>query len=152
MKFFTQARLEKVKSDGEFVAGIVALVAVLYGFSWLADNTFAHAHLQVDRQWWAYRVWHAWWWVIVSGCMVAIGWRYCERTLGGSLWALGTICLIFLGCAACLVFPFDLIDHAFHRVGFFWVVVLTCVCVFLLALGSVVVGHLVHRMRNRLGG
>src|SRR5260370_37467838 len=95
MKRLAKTLWEKAKPAGEFVAGIVAIVAVLYGLSSMADDIFVHIH--VDHHWWAYRVWHTWWWVIAPLAMVAGGRLWHRRIIGKGLWVVGVLWLGFLG-------------------------------------------------------
>jgi hypothetical protein len=126
------------------------MAAVLYGLSWVADDILAHAHIHVDHHWWAYRVWHAWWWVIVPLVMVGIGGPFRRRTLGGGLWAVGTVWIVFMGCAVGMMLFFGVFSRVSDRVGFLWGTVLSCAGVLALGLGSVAVGRLVTQVRSRL--
>jgi len=150
MKHFAKECWEKTKPARDFVAGIFAIAAVLYAVSWVVDDVLVHVHIHADHQWWAYRVWHAWWAMIVPVCMVGIGWKYRKRTLGDGLWACGIIWLAFYGCAAGMVLFFDVFSHLSDRVGFLGGTLLSCAGVFVLGLGFVVVGRLVDRVRGRL--
>ena len=138
---------EKAKPAGEFVAGIVAIVAALYGLSWVADDILAHAHFHVDRHWWAYRVWHAWWWLIVPLGFVAVGRLWSPRsqrarTVAGGLWAVGVCWLALLGTGASIWPLFYFISHF----GFLWGTVAFC-C--LLPSASIGLACLFDRARRR---
>jgi hypothetical protein len=150
MGYSVKAISEKAKPAGEFVAGIIAIAAVLYALSWVVDDVLVHVHIHADHQWWAYRIWHTWWVLIVPLGMVGIGWRYSKRTLGDGLWAFGIIWLAFYGCAAGMVLFFDVFSHLSDRVGFLGGTILSCAGVLVLGLGFVVVGRLVDRVRGRL--
>ena len=150
MEHFAEAFWEKAKVAREFVGGIVAIVAVVCGLSWVADDIFAHVHIHADQQWWAYRVWHAWRWVIVPLVIVGLGWPLRRRALGGGLWAAGAVWMIFIGWAAGMLLFIELFYHVSQRVGFFGGSVVSCVAVLLLGLGSVAVGRLVNQVRSRL--
>lgn len=141
---------EKAKGVGEFVAGIAAIVAVLYGLSWVADDIFAHSHIHLDHHWWAYRVLHAWWWVIVPLLMAAIGWPFRRRTLGGGLWAAGAVWMVFMGWAVSMMLFLDMFSHLSDRVGFLWGTVLSCAGVLVLGIGFIAVGCWVHQVWSRL--
>jgi hypothetical protein len=99
MESISKASWVKAKASGEFVARIVVIVALVYGLSWVVDDILAHAHVHIDNHWWAYRMWHAWWWLIVPLCLAGIGWRHRQQTLGGGTWAVGTIWVVFIGYA-----------------------------------------------------
>jgi hypothetical protein len=150
MEHSAKAFWEKAKPAGEFIAGIAAIVAGLYGLSWVADDIFAHVHIHVDHHWLAYRLWHAWWWMIVPLVMVGIGWPFRRRVLGGGLWAMGAVWLVFIGWAAGMLLFLDLFYRVSHRVGLLGGSALSCVAVLLLGFGSVAVGRLVNQVRNRL--
>ncbi len=62
MEHSAKAFWERVKAASKFVAGIVAIVAMVYGLSWVADDIFARVRIRADHHWWAYQVWQAWWW------------------------------------------------------------------------------------------
>jgi hypothetical protein len=147
MKLFANTLWEDAKPAGEFVAGIAAIVGVLCGLSWMGDDIFVHIH--VDHRWWVYRAWHAWWWVIVPLVMVGIGWPFRRRALGGGLWAVGAVWMIFIGWAAGMLLFINLFYHVSQRVGFLGGSVLSCVSVLLLGLGYVAVGRLVNHLRSR---
>src|SRR5437879_510373 len=110
MKLFAKEFWGKSNPAREFVAGIIAIAAVLYALSWVVDEVLVHVHIHADHQWWAYRVCHAWWAMFVPACMVGIGWKYRKRTLGDFLWAFGIICLAFYVCAAGMVLFLDLLS------------------------------------------
>jgi len=148
MKRLAKTLWENAKPAGEFVAGIVAIVAVPYGLSSMADDIFVHIH--VDHHWWAYRAWHAWWWMIVPVVMVGIGWPLRRRALGGGLWAAGAVWMAFMGWAVGMMLFLGVFSHLSDRVGFLWGTVLSCAGVLVLGLGFVAVGRLVHLVRSRL--
>jgi hypothetical protein len=139
------------KAAGELVSGIAAIVAVLYGLSRVADDILAHSHIHVDHQWWAYRVWHAWWWAIAPLCMVGIGWRYRRQPLGGGLWAVGIIWLAFIGCASCTMLFLGMFTHLSDHLGFLWGTLMSCAGILVLGLGFLAAGRLVNQVRSRLG-
>src|SRR6202790_322414 len=146
MEHSAKAFWEKAKPAGGFVAGIVAIVAGLYGLSWVADDIFAH--VQVNHRWWAYRAWQDWWWVIVPLVMMGIGWPFRRQALGGGLWAVGAVWVAFIACAARMLLFIDLFYHMSQRAGFFGGSVLSCAAVLLLGLGFVAVGRLVNQLRS----
>jgi len=74
MEHSAKAFWEKAKAAREFIAGVAVIVAGLYGLSWVANEIFAH--VDVKHSWWAYRAWHAWWWVIVPLVTMGIGWPF----------------------------------------------------------------------------
>ncbi len=147
MKETAKAFWERAKAAGEFVAGIVAIVAVLYGLSWIADDIFAHAHIHVDHYWWAYRVWHAWWWLVIPLGFVA-GSRFWNprsehaRVLRGGLWAVGVCWLALLGVGASIWPLFYFISYF----GFLWGTVAFCG---LLLSASIGPGYLFELARKR---
>ena len=139
---------EWAKAAGELVGGIAAIIVVLYGLSWLADDIFAHVH--TDRHWWAYRVWHACWPVIIPLVMVGIGWLFRRRVLGGGLWAAGAVWIVFMAWAVGMMLFLGVFSQHSDRVGFLWGTVLSCAGVLVLGLGSGVLGRLVTQVRSRL--
>jgi hypothetical protein len=48
MEHSAKAFWEKAKPAGEFIAGIAAIIAGLYGLSWVADDIFAHASSRIN--------------------------------------------------------------------------------------------------------
>jgi hypothetical protein len=148
MEHSAKVSWEKAKAAGEFIAGIAAIVAGLYGLSWAANDIFAH--VDVNHRWWAYRAWHAWWWVIVPLVTIGIGWPFRRRALGGGLWAVGAVSLVFIGWAAGMLLFIDLFYRISHRLNFLGGSVLSCVAVLLLGLGLVAVERLVNQIRGRL--
>jgi hypothetical protein len=150
MESSAKAFWEKAKAAGELVAGIVAIVAVLYGLSWVADDIFAHVHIHADHQWWAYRVWHERWSMIVPLVMVGIGWPFRRRALEGGLGAVGAIWMAFMGWALGMMLFLGAFSRLSDRVGFLWGTVLSCAGVLVLGLGFVAVGRLVNQVRRRL--
>jgi hypothetical protein len=150
MEHFAKAFWEKAKVAGEFVGGIVAIGALLYGLSWAADDIFAHVQIHADHHWWAYRVWDAWWPVIVPLAMVGIGWPFRRRALGGGLWAAGAVWIAFMGWAVGMMLFLGMFSRVSGRVGLLWGTVLSCAGVLTLGLGSVAVGRLVTQIRSRL--
>jgi hypothetical protein len=150
MENSAKALWEKARAPGEFVARIVTIVAVLYALSLVTDGILAHVYIHVDHYWWAYRVWHAWWWLIGPLSLAGIGWPFRRRVLGGGLWAVGTTGLSFIGWTAGMVLFIDLFYRVSQRVGFLAGSVLSCTAVLLLGLGSVAVGRLVNQVRSRL--
>lgn len=141
---------EKAKAARAFIAGIVAIVAVLYGLSWVADDLFGHIHIEADHHWWAYRLWHGWWPVIIPLVMVGIGWPFRRRALGGGLWAAGAVWIAFMGWALGMMLFLGVFSHLSDRVGFLWGTVLSCAGVLALGVGFVAVGRLVIQVRSRL--
>lgn len=137
------------RSAGEFVAGIVAIVAAVYGFSWVTDDILAHAHIHVDHHWWAYRVWHAWWWVIVPLAMVAGGRLWHRRIMGKGLWFVGVLWLGSLGFSAGMALWVGLIMYLVDRCGWSWGIVLTCAVTASFALGCAAAGWLFDLARKR---
>jgi hypothetical protein len=148
MKHLAETLWENAKPAGEFVAGIVAIVAVLYGLSSMADDIFVHIH--VDHHWWAYHAWHTLWWVIVPLMMVGIGWPFRRRALGGGLWAMGAVWMLFLGCAFGMMIFVEFFKYASNRLGILVGTALSLVAVLLLGICSAVWGRLAHQVRNRL--
>ena len=148
MEHTAKAFSEKAKAAGEFIAGIAAIVAGLYGLSWVAYDILAHVY--VNHSWWAYRAWHAWWWVIVTLVTMGISWPFRRRALGSGLWAVGAVWLVFIGLAAGMLLFIDLFYRVSHRVGFLGGSALSCVAVLLLGFGSAAVGHLVNQIRSHL--
>jgi hypothetical protein len=148
MKRLAETLLENAKPTGEFVAGIVAIVAVLYGLSSMADDIFAHIH--VDHHWWAYHAWHTLWWVIVPLMMVGIGWPFRRRALGGGLWAMGAVWMLFLGCAFGMMIFVEFFKYASNRLGILVGTALSLVAFLLLGICSAVGGRLFHQVRDRL--
>jgi len=149
MKDTVEALWKRAKAAGELVAGIAAIVAVLYGLSWLADDIFAHVHIHADHHWWAYRVWHAWWWAIVPLAMVAGGRLWHRRIIGKGLWAVGVLWLGFLGFSAGMALWLRLLMYLVDRCGWFLGIVLTCAVTVLFAPGSAAAGSLFDLARKR---
>ena len=141
---------EKAKAARAFIAGIVAIVAVLYGLSWVADDLFGHIRIEADHHWWAYRLWHGWWPVIVPLVMVGIAWPFRRRALGGGLWAMGAVWMLFLGCAFGMMIFVEFFKYASNRLGILVGTALSLVAVLLLGICSAVWGRLAHQVRNRL--
>ncbi len=123
------------------------LLEVLYGLFWIADDIFAHAHIHVDHYWWAYRVWHAWWWLVIPLGFVA-GSRFWNprsehaRVLRGGLWAVGVCWLALLGVGASIWPLFYFISYF----GFLWGTVAFCG---LLLSASIGPGYLFELARKR---
>ena len=137
-----------VKSCGEFIGGIGTIAGTLYGLSWLVGEALAHVHIHVDHHWWAYRVWHASWWLIVPLLMVGIGWPFRRRALGAGLWAVGALLLELLGCAAGIGLFLGLLFYVSRYVGFLWGSVASCTALLVVAVGFVAVGRLLDETRG----
>lgn len=147
MQYSGKAFRDMAKAAGEFVARIVATVGVLYVLSRVTDEVLGHVQVHVDRHWWTYRVWHAWWWLIVPLGFVAGGrlWRprsQRARTLAGGLGAVGVCWLALLGAGASIWPLFYFISHF----GPLWGTVAFC-C--LLPLASIGLAYLFDRARRR---
>jgi hypothetical protein len=147
MEYSAKVFWEKAKTAREFVAGIVAMVGVLYGLSWVFDDIFAHVHVQADHQWGAYRVWHAWWWLVMPLGFVAGGRLWNPRSerarvLRGGLWVVGVCWLALLGAASSIRPLFYFISH----LGFLWGTVAFC-C--LLPAACIALGYLFELARRR---
>jgi hypothetical protein len=149
MKHSAKAFWKKNKVAGEFTAGIVAIVAVLYGLSWVADDILAHAHIHLDHHWWAYRAWHAWWWVIAPIAMVAGGRLWHRQIIGKGLWVVGVLWLVFLGFGAGMALWGKLLMYLVSRFGWLSGGALTLAATAFSALGWALVGDLFDRARKR---
>jgi hypothetical protein len=73
--------------------------------------------------------------------MTGIGWPFRRRALGGSLWVVGAMWMVFIGWAAGMLLFVELLYQASQRVGFFGGSVLSCLAVLLPGLGFVAVGR-----------
>src|SRR5258708_18077958 len=145
MKRLAETLWESAKPAGEFVAGIVVISALLFGLSSMSDDIFVHIH--VDHHWWAYREWRALWWVIVPLMMVGIGWPFRRRTLGGGLWAMGAVWMLFLGCAFGMMILVEFFKYASNRLGILVGTSLSLVAFLLLGAEG---ARLFHQVRDRL--
>jgi len=67
--------------------------------------------------------------VIVPLVTMGIGWPFRRRALGGGLWGVGAVWLVFIGWAAGMLLFIDLFYHVSQRVGFLGGSVLSCVAV-----------------------
>ncbi len=149
MEHSAKAYWEKVKDAGEFTAGIVAIVAVLYGLSWLADDILGHTHIHIDHRWWAYKVWHAWWWLISPLGLVTMGRAWHQRALGQGMWAVGVIWLAFLAFGACIGWWLSLLIYLAARFGWLAGGALSLAAMVPFTFAGVLVGILVDQARER---
>jgi hypothetical protein len=140
---------EKVKDAGEFTAGIVAIVAVLYGLSWLADDILGHAHIHIDHHWWAYKLWHAWWWVTAPLAMVIVGRVWHRQIIGKGLWVVGVLWLAFLGFGGGMALWGRLLMSLVVPFGWLIGSVLMLAGVLLIGFGFAILGELIYRARVR---
>ena len=80
MERSAKAFRDNAKAAREFVAGIAAIIGLLYALGWLTDEILVRVHIRIDHRWWAYRVWHAWWWLVLkSGVKVGRFVQICRK-------------------------------------------------------------------------
>ena len=149
MEHSAKAYWEKVKVAGKFTAGIVAIVAVLYGLPWVAGDILEHAHIHVDHHWWAYKVWHAWWWMIAPLAMVTVGRLWHRQFIGKGLWVVGVLWLAFLGFSAGVALWGILLMYFVSRFGWLSGGALTLAATAFSALVWALVGDLLDRALKR---
>jgi hypothetical protein len=121
----------------------------VYGVSWVADDILAHAKIHADHHWCAYRVWHAWWWLITPSGLVALGRVWHRRTFGQGLWAVGVIWLAVLAASASLWLWMVLLMSLAAPFGYLIGTTLSLVVMIPVTLVIVLVGSLVDRARKR---
>jgi hypothetical protein len=149
MDTYTGSFWEKARSPAKFLVTLMLIVCFVYALAWTVDDILSNIDIRANSDWWAQRIWHAWWWLITPLGLVTLGRVWHRRTLGGFMWAVGVIWLAILAFGACTGWWLELFIYLATHFG--WLVggALSVAAMIPFAFLIVLVGSLVDGARKR---